>query len=83
MKQVKGYSKEYYIEQCAEEGGAPVEYKDMAEAVDALREILEERGRADLTAEKIEDMIVDDTNCDWLLMEDGTVLFRDYRRMEK
>lgn len=78
MKQVKGYSKAFYVEQCAEEGGTPVKYKNMAEAVAALREILAARGGTGLADTEIEDRIIDDTNCDWLLMDDGTVLFRDY-----
>lgn len=82
MKQVKGYTKEDYVKQCVEEGGTPVEYKDMAEASDALAAILKERGRTGLTLAEIADRIIDDTNCDWLLMEDGTVLFRDYRHMK-
>lgn len=39
MKQVKGYTKEDYVKQCVEEGGTPVEYKDMAEASDALADV--------------------------------------------
>ena len=33
MKQVKGFTKEYYIEKCKDDGGVPILYSNMQEAV--------------------------------------------------
>lgn len=38
MKQVKGFTKEYYIEKCKDDGGVPILYSNMQEAVKALCE---------------------------------------------
>lgn len=85
MKQVKGYDKEYYIKECKEDGGSPVEFCDLYEAAQALCKYLKTRGwdEADLSQGEAEDSILNDTNCDWILMDDGTVLWRRYPSIEE
>ncbi len=39
MKQVKGFTKEYYIEECKSDGGVPILYANMQEAVKALSHV--------------------------------------------
>lgn len=77
MKQVEGYTKEDYIQECMEQGGRPVEYPDMETAVRALCVRYLNMGGF-ITPEEAAEGIENETNCDWVIMNDGTVLFRDF-----
>ena len=76
MKQVKGFTKEYYIEKCKDDGGVPILYSNMQEAVKALCEYSRTREYDDfkLSEEKAEAGIKRSSNGDWILMDDGSVL---------
>lgn len=65
MKQVKGYSKESYIENFGE---TAVIYNSVDEAADAWESALEH-----LTREQIIQGFYNGTNCDTVVMDDGTV----------
>lgn len=72
MKAVKGYTKEDYRKECIEEGGEVFEFNSCSEAAQHLANM------AGYTAEIAEEGIKNDTNCDWIIFEDGSVLFRYY-----
>ena len=85
MKQVKGFTKEYYIEECKNDGGVPILYANMQEAVKALCEYSRTRKYDDieLSEEKAEEGIKRSSNCDWILMDDGSVLWHSYPKIEE
>lgn len=72
MKAVKGYTKEYYKAECIEEGGEPFEFSSFEEAARHLAYM----GR--YSVEIAKQGIENDTNCDWIFFEDGSVIFRYY-----
>lgn len=72
MKAVKGYTKEYYKTECIEEGGEPFEFNSLSEAAGHLANM------GGYTVEVAKQGIENDTNCDWILFEDGSVIFRYY-----
>lgn len=72
MKAVKGYSKEYYKKECIEEGGEPFEFNSLGEAASHLANM------GGYAVEVAKQGIENDTNCDWILFEDGSVIFRYY-----
>ena len=85
MKQVKGFTKEYYIEKCKDDGGVPILYSNMQEAVKALCEYSRTREYDDfkLSEEKAEAGIKRSSNGDWIVMDDGSVLWRSYPKIEE
>lgn len=74
MKAVKGYSKDYYKKECAQEGGEAFEFSSMDQAAEHLANM------GGYTLEAARAGIENDTNCDWIYFEDGSVLFRYYGR---
>lgn len=85
MKQVEGVTKEEYIKECKNEGGVPILYANMQEAVIALREYTRTRkyDEFELSEENAEAGIRNSSNCDWILMDDGSVLCRSYPKIEE
>lgn len=85
MKQVEGFTKEYYIEECKNDGGVPILYANMQEAVEALCEYTRTReyDEFELSEEDAKVVIKRSSNCDWILMDDGSVLWRSYPKIEK
>lgn len=85
LKQVEGYSKEYYIEECKNDGGVPVVYADIHEAAKAFCEYLRTRDydEYEASAADAEERILNNSNCDWILMQDGSVLWRRYPKIEE
>ena len=74
MRAVEGYTKGDYKTECVAEGGEVFEFSSLDEAAGHI---------ANMTGQTIEvarDGILNDTNCDWILFEDGGVLFRYYGR---
>lgn len=85
MKQVEHCSKETYIEECKNEGGVPVLYADIYEAAKAYCEYLRTREYDEFEASE-EDAkigIQNSSNCDWILMDDGSVLWRSYPKIDE
>lgn len=72
MKAVEGYTKEEYKKECEADGGEVFEFASLEEAAEKLADM---KG---YSAEDAEEGILNGTNCDWILFEDGTVLFRYY-----
>lgn len=85
MKQVEHCSKETYIEECRSEGGVPILYADIHEAAKAYCEYLRTRAYDEFEASEddAEKGILSSSNCDWVLMDDGTVLWRTYPQIEE
>lgn len=75
MEAVKGYTKEYYKTECIKEGGEPFLFSTLEEAAGHLANMTR------YTMEIAEQGIKNDTNCDWVLFEDGSVIFRYYGRV--
>ena len=65
MKAVKGYTKHDYIMICKEEGGEVFSFASIDEA-------------AELPTDVALDGILNDTNCDWIVFDDGSVIFKYY-----
>lgn len=74
MKAVEGFSKEWYKEECKKEGGEPLEIETLDEAVVHLANM------KNLTMENARISIQGSGNCDWVVFEDESVLFRYYGR---
>lgn len=85
MKQVEGFTKEYYIEECKNDGGVPILYANMQEAVEALCEYTRTRKYDEFELSEVDAKVVikKSSNCDWILMDDGSVLWRSYPKIEK
>ena len=85
MKQVEGFTKENYIEECKNDGGVPILYANMQGAVIALCEYTRTRkyNEFELSEENAEAGIRNSSNCDWVLMDDGSVLWRSYPKIEE
>ena len=85
MKQVEGVTKEDYIKECRNDGGVPILYANMQEAVIALCEYTRTRkyNEFELSKEDAEAGIRNSSNCDWILMDDGSVLWRRYPKIEE
>ena len=83
MKQVEGVTKEDYIKECRNDGGVPILYANMQEAVIALCEYTRTRkyNEFELSKEDAEAGIRNSSNCDWILMDDGSVLWRRYPKI--
>ena len=74
MKAVKGYTKNDYIAICQEEdGGESFNFKSMNEAVKYFVKFMPGSLKKEAIAR-----IKNDTNCDWVFFEDGSVIFRYY-----
>lgn len=85
MKQVEGFTKEDYIEECKNDGGVPILYANMREAVIALCEYTRTRkyNEFKMSETDAEAGIRNSSNCDWILMDDGSVLWRSYPKIEE
>lgn len=85
MKQVEHYLKETYIEECKNEGGVPVLYADIHEAAKAYCKYLRTRAydEFEVSESDAEKSIQNSSNCDWVLMDDGSVLWRSYPQIEE
>ena len=57
MKQVEGVTKEDYIEECKNDGGVPILYANMRDAVIALREYTRTR--------KYDEFELSEENAEW------------------
>ena len=74
MKAVKGYTKNDYIAICKEEeGGEVFNFKSMCEAVEYIAKFLPGSSKKEAVAR-----IINDTNCDWIVFDDGSVIFKYY-----
>jgi len=74
MKAVIGYTKEEYKKECEADGGEAFEFASLKKAAEQLANMKR------CSTEDAEEGILNGTNCDWILFEDGTVLFRYYGR---
>ena len=85
MKQAEGFTKEDYIEECKNDGGVPILYANMQEAVKALCEYTRIRkyNEFEMSEADAEAGIRNSSNCDWILMDDGSVLWRSYPKIEE
>ena len=85
MKQVEGFTKEDYIEECKNDGGVPILYANMQEAVKALCEYTRIRkyNEFEMSEADAEAGIRNSSNCDWILMDDGSVFWRSYPKIEE
>ncbi len=70
MKAIKGCTKEQYKEELA--GGVIKEFETIQEAAKYLA------GKYNSTVEYMERSIADDTNCDAIYFEDGSVLLCEF-----
>lgn len=73
MKAVKGYTKNDYIAICKEENGEVFEFKTMDEAAGYITKFAPDFSKKEAIAG-----IKNDTNCDWVFFEDGSVVFKYY-----
>lgn len=74
MKAVKGYTKHDYIMICKEEGGEVFSFASIDEAAGYFS------SRHELPTDVALDGILNDTNCDWIVFDDGSVIFKYYGR---
>lgn len=75
MKAVKGYTKHDYIMICKEEGGEVFGFASIDEAAGYFSMFGHE-----LPTDVALDGILNDTNCDWIVFDDGSVIFKYYGR---
>ena len=75
MKAVKGYTKHDYIMICKEEGGEVFSFASIDEAAGYFSMFGHE-----LPTDVALDRILNDTNCDWIVFDDGSVIFKYYGR---
>ena len=76
MKAVKGYTKSDYIAICKEEeGGEVFNFKSMDKAAEYIVKFLPGSSKKEAVAG-----IINDTNCDWIVFDDGSVIFKYYGR---
>ena len=75
MKAVKGYTKHDYIMICKEEGGEVFIFASIDEAAGYFSMFGHE-----LPTDVALDGILNDTNCDWIVFDDGSVIFKYYGR---
>ena len=75
MKAVKGYTKHDYIMICKEEGGEVFSFASIDEAAGYFSMFGHE-----LPTDVALDGILNDTNCDWIVFDDGSVIFKYYGR---
>ena len=82
MKQVEGFTKENYIEECKNDGGVPILYANMQGAVIALCEYTRTRkyNEFELSEENAEAGIRNSSNCDWILILFSGVVIRKLRK---
>ncbi len=73
MRSVKGYTKDDYTTRCEKLGGKVINFESMKNAVEYYRKLYPQKTESD--AEKV---IRNDTNCDWIVFEDGSILVCDY-----
>ena len=72
MKAVEGFTKEDYKKECAADGGEVFEFRTCEDAAKHLANM------AGYAVEVAKEGILNDTNCDWVIFGDGSVLFRYY-----
>ena len=75
MKAVNGYTKHDYIMICKEEGGEVFSFASIDEAAGYFSMFGHE-----LPTDVALDRILNDTNCDWIVFDDGSVIFKYYGR---
>lgn len=75
MKAVKGYTKHDYIMICKEESGEVFSFASIDEAAGYFSMFGHE-----LPTDVALDGILNDTNCDWIVFDDGSVIFKYYGR---
>lgn len=73
MKAVEGLKKHDYIVECKEEGGEVFGFDTIEAAAEYVEKMFPK-----MTKEEAIDGIKNNTNCDWVLFEDGSVIFRYY-----
>ena len=73
MKSAKGYTKENYTTRCEKSGGTVIHFESMKNAVEYYRILYPQR-----TESEAEKAIRNDTNCDWIVFDDGSVLICEY-----
>lgn len=71
MNAVKGFSKQEYVRECKEEGGEVFGFISLDEAAEYLCKMTQT-----ITIGEAKAGIENDTNCDWVLFKDGSVIFR-------
>ncbi len=72
MVAVIGYSKQYYIDDCINHNGKVVSFASLEEAISFMKK------KYNVTTDDAKNSILNDTNCDWIVFEDNTVIFRNY-----
>lgn len=73
MRAVKGYTKHDYILFCKETGGEAFGFETLKDAAEYFRKFY-----IDLTERQATEMIETDLNGDWILFDDGSVIFEYY-----
>lgn len=73
MKAVKGYTKHDYTMICKEEGGEVFSFASIDEAAGYFSMFGHE-----VPTNIALDGILNDTNCDWIVFDDGSVIFKYY-----
>ena len=73
MKAVKGYTKHDYIMISKEEGGEVFSFA----SIDGAAGYFSMFGH-ELPTDVALDRILNDTNCDWIVFDDGSVIFKYY-----
>lgn len=77
MKQIKGHTKETHIRSAEENGGYAEDYASLEEAAEELAFI------AECSVEEAKDRVTASSNCDWILMDDGSVVRLKYPAAEE
>lgn len=73
MKAVKGYTKRDYIITCEKAGGEVFDFASIDEAANYFSIFGQE-----LPTDTAFDRILNDGNCDWIVFDDGSVIFKYY-----
>lgn len=72
MKAVEGYKKDFYKQECWNIGGDVIEFPSIQKAAKNLSKL------TGFSEDVAVESILDDTNCDWIAFDDGSVIRRCY-----